>query len=125
MRLSILLVVLFIACSDKQTQGVVLPPEKMKKVLFDIIRTDEYVNNYLINDTTVNLQKERVKLYEKVFVLHKTDHKSFYSSYKYYQQHPDLNKQLFDSLSAYANRISTPGLDTLSLRKPVSIQQHE
>jgi hypothetical protein len=43
-------------------------------------------------------------LYEHVFTIHHISKEDFYKSYRYYQQHPDKNKVLFDSLYAVVNR---------------------
>jgi hypothetical protein len=36
--------------------------------------------------------------------MNNTNRKVFYASYKYYQQHPDIQKLLFDSLYENLNR---------------------
>jgi hypothetical protein len=93
-----------IACSSStELPSNILPQEKMKQVLFDMIRADEYINNYVVKDSTKNITKERSLIYEKVFTLHKTNHKEFYESYRYYQLHPDKQKELFDSLYNWAS----------------------
>ena len=102
MRLIILISLIFIACNTSKEPTDILPPEKMKVVFFDLVRADEFANNYIANDTSKNVKVERAKLYQKVFVLHKTSQDEFYTSYKYYQQNPDKHKQLFDSLLIYS-----------------------
>ena len=102
MRMIILISLLFIACTPAKAPTDILPPDKMKVVFFDLVRADEFANNFIANDTSKNLQVERAKLYQKVFVLHKTTKDEFYKSYKYYQQNPDKHKQLFDSLLIYS-----------------------
>lgn len=102
--LIIFLVVIFIACSSSPVPRGILPPEKMQKVVYDLIRVDEFMNNFVSKDTTVNLKKKRSILYEQVFKVDDTDRKQFYASYKYYQQHPDIQKWLFDSLYEGLNR---------------------
>ena len=70
----------------------------MEKVVYDLMQTDEFINSFLYKDTSLNIKKERSIFYEKIFKIHNTNRKEFYSSFRYYQQHPDLQKVLFDSL---------------------------
>jgi len=100
----ICLTVFFIACSTRPVPEGILMPDKMEKVVYDIVKSDQYLNDFVSKDTTVNIKKQRSILYEKVFKLHDTNRREFYTSYKYYQQHPDMQKTLFDSISAKAGR---------------------
>jgi hypothetical protein len=101
MRWLIVVCLLSFGCSPNQDSTGILSQDKMRKIVFDLIRTDEYTSNYLTRDTSVNLQKERLKLYDKVFVLHHTTKDQFYKSYRYYEQHPDQQKEIFDSLGKW------------------------
>lgn len=101
---SIILLFFFISCSNRPVPKGILAPDSMEKIVYDLLRADEYVNSFVIRDTTQNLKKKRSIIYEQVFKLHNTTRKEFYTSYKYYQQHPDIQKALFDSLLATVNR---------------------
>lgn len=105
MRLVIICCCFFFACSSSEVPSGILPPEKMKVVLFDVIRADEFVNNFRSNDTVVNIAEERSLLYQKVFKLHKISKDAFYKSYSYYQENPEKHKQLFDSLMTYGKAV--------------------
>ena len=63
------------------------------------MKTDEFINGYLMRDSTINLKQKRSNLYAHVFKIHNTNRKQFYRSFTYYEQHPDLLKILFDSLN--------------------------
>ncbi|HLL43765.1 MAG TPA: DUF4296 domain-containing protein, partial [Segetibacter sp.] len=78
--------------------------DKMQKVVYDLMQVDEYLNNFVIKDSLADIKKKRSIYYEQVFNLNNTNRKEFYTSYKYYQQHPDIQKILFDSLLAKAGR---------------------
>jgi hypothetical protein len=106
MRFSFLIFIfnIFLSCSNAGVPGDVLPLEKMQPILFDLLRADEYVNNFVLRDTLLKREKEAVKLYEQVFSIHKVTSAEFYKSYKYYQAHPDKNKVLLDSLNSLVNR---------------------
>ena len=106
MRLTsiIISIILLVACSRSDVPGNILPPEKIRPIIFDLLRADEFVNNFVLKDTLLKREAEAVKLYEQVFLIHKVSAAEFYKSYKYYQAHPDVNKSLIDSLNAMAIR---------------------
>ncbi len=95
---------IFFACSQNAVPKGILASDKMEMIVYDLLKADEYVTNFIAKDTTVNVKMKRSILYEQVFKLHNTNRKEFYTSFKYYQQHPDIQKTLFDSLLAAAGR---------------------
>ncbi len=95
----------FVACSSGPVPKNVLHPEKMQKIISELIQIEEFLNNFVIKDSTVDLKKKRSILYEQTFKLNETTRKEFYSSYRYYQQHADLQKALFDTINGRANRV--------------------
>ncbi len=102
-QLIIPLVFLFAACSSTIPSDVI-KPDKMQNIIFDLLRADEYVINYRLRDSTLDRKKESIRMYEQVFLIHQVTKNSFYKSYWYYQEHPDQNKALFDSLYNMAAR---------------------
>ena len=98
------LLFVFIACSSSPVPRGILAPEEMQKVVYDIMQIDEFINSFLYKDSSIDIKKERSIYYEKVFKIHHTNRRDFYASFKYYQQHPDLQKLLLDSLTARVKR---------------------
>ncbi|NII27112.1 DUF4296 domain-containing protein [Pseudoflavitalea sp. X16] len=100
-----LLIVLLAACTNKnKVPSDVLPREKMEKVMWDMIQADRFSSQFLEKDSAkLNVKTETFKLYEKVFLLHKITRDEFVHSFKFYLSRPDINRELFDSLSAHAN----------------------
>ena len=96
-----LLVFLACACSDKdQLPKGVLHQQQMREILWDMIRAGEFLNAFVINkDSSVNKVAESEKWYNKIYQMHKTSKAEFEKSYHYYSDHPDLMKELLDSLS--------------------------
>jgi hypothetical protein len=93
----------FIACSNRnEIPDNVLPPEKMKPVLWDMILADQYILSKDPNEDS--LKSEAIIKFEDVFAKHKIDKESFYNSLRYYEEHPDLLKVLMDSAAAYGTR---------------------
>ncbi|HEX3767143.1 MAG TPA: DUF4296 domain-containing protein, partial [Puia sp.] len=60
------------------------------------------------------------QLMEGVFKIHHVTRETFEKSYQFYESRPDMNKTIFDSLSAYANRHKTELYRPLKIPKPVS-----
>ena len=117
-RVIIIAIFFLMGCSSRPVPKTIIAPNEMKAVMIDMIKADEFINTILMKDSSLDLKKRRTELYDQVFTLHKTSHKEFYNSYSYYQQHPDLNKILFDSLINYGNRlkmiIEAADIDTLN-----------
>ena len=113
----IVFLIIFIGCSSDGMHKGILPRERMQLVVFDLIKVDEFINNYVIKDSTVDIKKKRSILYEQVFKVHKTSRDQFFSSYKYYQQNPKLQKELFDSLQQLITRKTTAAAKADSARK--------
>lgn len=90
------------ACRSKQQD--IIPLDSMKVVIFDLLRMDQYFVVMQIKDTTLRRSKENIRLYDEVFALHHITRGRFDSSYKYYESHPSLFKQLVDSLDTHALR---------------------
>jgi len=81
----------------------VLPVNKMKTVIWDMSLADNMASEkYLIKKDSQRIMV--TGLYQKIFNLHKIDKNSFYKSYAYYEAHPLVLKELFDSVNAYGMR---------------------
>jgi hypothetical protein len=121
--LVILLLIIFVACSSRPVPRGILLPAQMEKIILDLVKADEFINGFVLRDSTVNIKVKRSTLYTQVFAVHKTTREEFYKSYHYYQQHPDKHKMFFDSLSAHVNRIEdikdTTKIKKLKVIKPL------
>lgn len=73
----------------------ILPPQEMEILLFDMLRTDEYLNLYVVNDS---LNLRRKNFYQKVLQIHKVSKQDFQKSFSFYQAHPNMLKVILDSL---------------------------
>lgn len=94
------------ACSSSEKKPAdLLPKDKMEKVLWDMVLADRFSSQYLLKDSLkVDVKTETFRLYEEVFAIHKINRDQFISSYKYYLNHPQVLKVMFDSISVRANR---------------------
>jgi hypothetical protein len=101
------LLVLFTACTNKdKIPNDVLPREEMEKVMWDMIQADRFSSQFLERDSVAkkNIKIETLKLYERVFQIHKITKEEFVHSFEFYLSRPDINKVLFDTIAARANR---------------------
>lgn len=99
--LLILLVAWSVSSCNKEKK---MPIDQMKKIMWDMTCADELYAETVVRDSTIKVKKDNFRLYEQVFAIHKVSKEAFYSSYHYYQLHPDEFKTLMDSLQVYSNR---------------------
>jgi hypothetical protein len=97
----------------------IIPPDSMQVIMKDVIMAEQYAGMYITRDT---LRHDKVKanqdLLEAIFKMHHTTRASFKGSLEFYESRPDLNKKIFDSLVAYANRHKTELYAPKPLPKP-------
>jgi hypothetical protein len=85
--------------------GDVLPQNKMRSIMWDLMVADAYISEYIQKDSTKNAPAESLRLYEQVFRLHATDKEAFKKSLVFYQSRPDLLKVITDSLRNDEKRV--------------------
>jgi hypothetical protein len=104
--LCVLLLLFIVACvnKDKPPSGILLP-DSMRNVMWDMIQADQYAKQFLEKDTSrVRVKDSSIKIYQGVLDLHHITQEEFRKSYRYYLTRPDLNKIIYDSLSAQITR---------------------
>jgi hypothetical protein len=92
--------VLFLSCKGKDhVPADVLPKDKMEAVLWDIMRADQFLTDFVLNkDTSLNKETESTKFYQQVFTIHKISKEDFQRSFAFYRSHPTMLKDLMDSV---------------------------
>jgi Domain of unknown function (DUF4296) len=114
---AIVVITVLLSCKNKNSMPAdVLPPEKMQKVFWDVLRTDAFAFNYIKNDTTKIPEAELVKLQTQVFAVHKTSKEQFYKSYDFYKTHPDLMQGVLDTI---INKYTREKYDSYKAATPV------
>ena len=97
--LFIILILTNFACiRDNKIPNDVIPQDQMRKIMWDLMRADAYVTDFIMKDSTRDKKAESVKLYEKIFDIHSTSRETFKKSLAFYQGRPDLFKVISDSL---------------------------
>jgi hypothetical protein len=93
-----------ISCTpeDKKVPKDILPIDKMKLIVWDLTQAGAYATTLSEKDTT---KRSIGAVYlAEVLKLHNISKPDFFKSFDFYQTHPLLNQQLFDSVNAYAQR---------------------
>jgi hypothetical protein len=99
------IIVFLVSCSgNPKVPNGVLPPDKMRSVMWDMIQADEFVSYKAFTDSSYKSLNKRTQLYQQVFRLHHTSREEFKKSIQYYQGHPEMLKTMFDSLQAHSDR---------------------
>lgn len=90
---------LFCSCSNNSSvpKGV-LPPKKMEAVLYDAILADEWVGFASLQDSTFRPFSKSTALYDSILHIHDITKETFQKSFQFYQQHPDILKEILESL---------------------------
>lgn len=94
-------VAFFTCCQQKSP---ILPINKMKVVLWDMVSADEFSKQLQTKDSLFLLKKHHISFYNQVCSLHQISKDDFFKSYNYYQANPIDMKVLLDSTVAYGTR---------------------
>lgn len=92
------------ACRGEEVPKNIISVNEMSKMMWDIMKMDEYYLRITAKDTLNLKLKENIRLYEQVFSSYGIKRKKFYDSYHYYEAHPKQFKMLIDSIDAIATR---------------------
>lgn len=105
----------------------ILAQQEMTRVMWDLIKADEYVYNQATKDSSINKKQESIKLYEQVFRIHGTSKEKFEESLAFYKNRPDLLKVVMDSLRNFEGKFgeaqSRPPFFPDSLRSNIKFRK--
>jgi hypothetical protein len=108
--------ILIAACSSKnKIPKDILPKQEMEDVLWDLLRGSEFLEIYRFSkDSSIDKAAKAQEWYDEIFRLHKTNRPAFEKSYTWYQHHPEIMKEVLDSLSnKTAPDYKPPGQSTI------------
>ena len=98
--------VLFYSCKDSIPSGII-DQNKMQEILWDIFRADALSQQLISIDPAKSLPVENIGLTSKVFSIHNITEEQFEKSYSYYTHHPDMMRNILDSLNVQKTRMIT------------------
>jgi len=100
--------------NDQAVPPSILSPAKMEVVLFDMLRSGNLVNSFLLTkDSSLPKEQTHINWLNKVLTFHNVSEQEFKQSFAYYQHHPELLARVMDSISKREEdpliKISKPG----------------
>jgi hypothetical protein len=103
-RILIVFFLLIAGCSGDEIPEDVLPPQKMRQVMWDVMRADEVAEHNMQKDSLARRIDQFGLQYDRVFAIHQISKEQFKKSFQFYRSRPDLFKPIFDSLQAKGER---------------------
>jgi hypothetical protein len=80
--------------------GGVLSEEKMEAVMYDMMRADQFLGDFVLSqDSTLVRKDESIRLYREILALHDIDQETFRESFYYYRSRPELLRSVMDSIN--------------------------
>ncbi|GAC1420801.1 MAG: hypothetical protein NVS1B13_23450 [Flavisolibacter sp.] len=116
MRYAVLLTLAFfmVACTQRSSvPPSILSPIKMRTIMYDALKADDLASFYSEKDSSYKTVAKHDSLYQVIFDLHQTSRAAFIKSLTYYQNHPDLLKNIVDSMEKLSQADQQKKGDTL------------
>jgi hypothetical protein len=106
---------LMISCGNgDKIPSNILASDKMENVLWDLMRTDQFLNDYVfIRDSSLKKDSVSIVYYKRIFSEQGITREQFKESFSYYKAHPGYLKTVMDSI------VSRPELSPGELYKPL------
>ena len=109
---------LLMSCGNNdQLPAVILKPEKMQAVLWDVIKANAFTTEFIKKDSAKDDVEENLKLQMQIFAMHKVSKADFYNSYAYYKSHTPLFLKMLDSMVTQAERNKNLKISPLQAQK--------
>jgi len=104
LMLMILLLLMQSCTGRKNIPSEVLKPDKMSKVMYDVLVAEGYSESYLYKDSSRTKEDWMNEELDKVLAIHKVSQETFMKSYDFYKNRPDLFKVIADSMNEKSQR---------------------
>jgi hypothetical protein len=105
----------------------VLSKEKMGAVLWDLMRADQFLTDFVISkDTAVNRDSASINFYRRILAIHGITREELQRSFLFYNAHPALLKQIMDSMAVVKPKLDVapePKIDTAKKDLPPTQQR--
>ena len=101
----VILLLFMLSCSGRQyIPSGVLKPEKMEKVMYDVILAEGFAESYLFIDSSRTKEEWMNRELDTVLAIHKVSQETFMKSYDFYKKRPDLLKPIIDTINEKSQR---------------------
>ena len=104
MRISFVLMIIFLSACNPEIPKDVLPPDKMEKLMWDMMLADEMILQYKVTDSSFMKVAKQSRYYQSIFRIHNTTEETFRKSVKFYMEHPSIFKPVLDSMNVSGER---------------------
>lgn len=105
-------ILFFISCSSKQDiPSEIIQPEKMKVILWDVVRAQYLAHLRAQKDSLTTESLETKILTAKVFKIHNVTMEKFDKSYAWYVKNPEVMSVFVDSLYVQKQRDAHPSIE--------------
>jgi hypothetical protein len=104
----LLIGIVMVACGKLSKSVSVIPIDKMKVVVFQLMKADEHFSRVSSVDSTWKTQNKNVQFYQQIFDFNKIDRAQFYKEIEYLEKHPVEFKVLMDSVNELSKREKIP-----------------
>ncbi|MEO6134071.1 MAG: DUF4296 domain-containing protein [Ginsengibacter sp.] len=109
-----------ISCSSKQDiPSGIIEPEKMKAILWDVVRAQFLAHERAQKDTLSTESLETKILTAKVFRIHNITAEKFDKSYAWYVKNPEVMSVFVDSLYTQKQREARPPVEDKAIPQPL------
>ena len=107
---SILFSLLLVSCADQSSRPTgVLSAEKMEAVLWDLLRAEQFVSNYVVGrDSSLSAKAKGPQLYAAILSKHGLTDSLFRVSLDFYKKHPKQLQPIMDSIGQRPISAPTP-----------------
>ncbi len=113
----IIAALLISSCGRKEgAPSGILPADKMQALLWDMMRADQFIGDYVVNiDSSLSRKDESIGLYREILDLHRISQEEFRESFYYYRARPELMKVIMDSISKRKLHTVDPNIPQLAV----------
>lgn len=100
-------IIFLFSCHTDRPKNL-LSPADMQSVYYDLIQADHMSQEMVRIDSSKKILLENQKYIGQVLAIHKITKDQLNINLKYYQKHPDLLANIFDSIQIQDSRKLTP-----------------
>ncbi|MEN9701264.1 MAG: hypothetical protein RIR55_579 [Bacteroidota bacterium] len=109
----LILFVLLFACKNETKNEQQIPFEKMKVVVWQLLKADELYARKSATDSTWRTGKKNVQFYQQIFEFNKVDRTQFYKQMEHLKSRPVEFKELMDSVEELSKREKNKTIPTI------------
>ena len=106
------LLLLIVSCNNEAKNEQQIPFEKMKVVVWQLLKADELYSRKSVTDSSWRASKKNVQFYQQIFELNKIDRIQFYKQMIHLESHPVEFKVLMDSVEQLSKREKNKSIPT-------------